>query len=201
MTTAPPRLFIFADAPPRTDTKLSTPLRPRCANTETNEGRPSGESETETNVSVHRSRAGYDADGTDGEVGCLQEGWPDAELWMVWNAHAQQLERIDEEDGDGAWPRSIKHEPQELVYTLDMAPAEDQHQFVSWAQVCIMTTRAQILMISICEQVCGRIDKSLRKGRAKAVRRTLRTSSYAKTLNICRPALKRRKVTLTSSIV
>lgn len=91
----------------------------------------------------------------------------------VCHSHAQQLDGIDEEDGGGSCPRSVKHEPQELVHAPDIAPAENRRQFVPWAQVGV----------SICEQGCGRVDKSPRKGRAKAVRRTLRTSSYSKNFN------------------
>ena len=66
-------------------------------------------------------------------------------------------------DGDGAWPKSVMHEPQELVHAPDMAPAKNLRQLVLWARVGI----------SICEQVCGRVDKSLRKSREKGVRHTL----------------------------
>ena len=43
------------------------PLRLRCADTETRKGRPSGESETGTNVSA-QVRVGHNVDEADGEA-------------------------------------------------------------------------------------------------------------------------------------
>ena len=59
----------------------------------------------------------------------------------------------------GAWWRSAKRKPQELVHTQDMAPTKNWRRFVSCGGVGII--------------ICERVNESLMKCKEKAVRRTL----------------------------
>ena len=54
------------------------------------------------------------------------------------HAHAEQLERIGEKYGDGAWWGSAERsETTTGSHTPDMAPAENRRRFVSCARVGI----------------------------------------------------------------
>lgn len=72
-----------------------------------------------------------------------------------WCAHMQQLEV------GGAWRRSVKSEPQELVYTQDMG----------WLRI-----GASLILGQVGIGACERVDESSRKDRTMAVGRTFRTS-------------------------
>ena len=73
-----------------------------------------------------------------------------------WCVHMQKLEEVG-----SAWRRSVKSEPQELVYTQDMA----------LLRIC-----AGLILGQVGIGACERVDESLRKDRTMAVGRTFRTS-------------------------